>query len=108
MVKKYSLEDYLDGLISESKQADEDEFMLIQNRINKNILKDIESLGDNLVVNDIPPPIEFVFMIYFSLLWDKVARFCDDTQKEKLKDNIKGNFKMVMDNPPILEKVVRH
>ena len=108
MVKKYSLKDYLDGLISESKQADEDEFMIIQNRIHKNILKDIESLEDNLVVNDIPPPIDFVFMIYFSLLWDKVAKFCDDTQQEKLKDNIKGAFEMVMENPPELQKIIRH
>ena len=108
MVKKYNLTDYLDGLGSESKQADETEFMIIQDRINKNILKDIESLGDNLVVNNIPPPIEFVFMIYFSLLWDKVARFCDDTKKEKLKNNIKGTFEMVMENPPELRKIIRH
>ena len=28
MVKKYSLKDYLNGLVSESKQADETEFMI--------------------------------------------------------------------------------
>ena len=108
MVKKYNLTDYLDGLGSESKQADETEFMIIQDRINKNILKDIESLGDNLVVNNMPPPIEFVFMIYFSLLWDKVVRFSKESKAEKLEDNIKGTFEMVMENPPELQKIIRH
>lgn len=108
MVKKYNLTDYLNGLVSESKQADETEFMIIQNRINKNMMSDMESLENNLVANNIPPPIEFIFMIYFSLLWDKVVRFSKESKAEKLEDNIKGTFEMVMENPPELRKIIRH
>ena len=67
--KQYKLSDYFNELMKEEGTEKEDEFLIVQNRIHKNLSKDVMDLINALEANGVPAPKEFVFMIYFTLFW---------------------------------------
>jgi len=94
MKKTYKLTDYLKAM---AKQDDtqEDKFLIVQNRINKNLSKDIIDLLNSLESGGIPAPKDFVFMTYFAMFWNRMMIMYNDTQE---KQDIINIFNSIMHN----------
>ena len=83
--KQYKLSDYFNELMKEEGTEKEDEFLIVQNRIHKNLSKDVMDLINALEANGVPAPKEFVFMIYFTLFWSRMkGMYKDDKEKQDI------------------------
>ena len=94
MKKTYKLTDYLKAMAKQD-DAQEDKFLVIQNRINKNLSKDIIDLLNSLESGGIPAPKDFVFMTYFSMFWNRMMIMYNDAQE---KQDIINMFNSIMHN----------
>lgn len=82
MGKTYKLGDYLEA-ISKKNNKEEDQFIIIQSRIHKNLSKDIIDLLNSLESDGIPAPKDFVFMTYFAMFWNRMmSMYKDDDEKQ--------------------------
>jgi len=83
--KQYKLSDYLNELAKGENTEKEDQFLIVQNRIHKNLSKDVMDLLNSLEANGIPAPKDFVFMTYFALFWSRMkAMYKNDKEKQDI------------------------
>jgi len=87
MGKTYKLSDYLEA-ISKKNNKEEDQFIIIQSRIHKNLSKDIIDLLNSLESDGIPAPKDFVFMTYFAMFWNRMMSMYKDDQEKQAAINL--------------------
>ena len=93
-MKKITIDEYFSELITEENSENEKEFINAQQKLNENITKDVLKLVSTLKAGSINPPRDFVFMVYFRILWARIENFYNG---EDL-DDLKGVFNGIMKN----------
>ena len=84
-MKKITIEEYFESLTSQENAHTEKLFIKAQEKLHDNITKDVSELVKTLTVGDINPPKDFVFMLYFRMLWDRIQKFYGNDELETLK-----------------------
>ena len=82
MPKMYKMNDYLKS-IDKKNNKEEDEFLIAQVKIHKNLSKDIMCLVNSLESDGMPAPKDLVFVTYFAMFWDKMMSMYKDEQEKK-------------------------
>ena len=83
--KQYKLSDYLNELMKGEGTEKEDEFLIVQNRIHKNLSKDVMDLLNALEANGVPVPKDFVFMTNFALFQSRMkAMYKENKEKQDI------------------------
>lgn len=91
-MKKITIEEYFESLTSKENADTEKQFIRAQEKLHDNITKDVRELAKTLTVGTLNPPKDFVFMIYFRMLWDRIQKFYGNDELE----NLKGLFLRIM------------
>jgi len=102
-MKKITIEEYFESLMKNEGSNNELEFIKMQRKIYKTIGEDCNKLARTLETSESKPPTDFVFMIYFRMLWSKIeiAYDFDDKALENLRLLI---TKIMIDNSEIDEQ----
>lgn len=99
-MKKITIDEYFSELITEENSENEKEFIKAQQRLNENISKDVLKLVNTLKAGNINPPRDFVFMVYFRVLWGRIENFYNGEDLDDLKSVFNGIMK---DNDDVAE-----
>lgn len=99
-MKKITIDEYFSELITEENSENEKEFIKAQQRLNENITKDVLKLVNTLKAGSINPPRDFVFMVYFRVLWGRIENFYNGEGLDDLKAVFNGIMK---DNDDVAE-----
>ena len=101
-MKKITIEEYFESLMQQENSEREQQFIDAQENLNKNISADVLKLVKSLTAGNLNPPADFVFMVYFRVLWGRIESFYGD----KDLDDLKGLFKRLMDEGSEIEEQV--
>lgn len=99
-MKKITIDEYFSELITKENSENEKEFIKAQQRLNENISKDVLELVKTLKAGSINPPRDFVFMVYFRVLWGRIENFYNGEGLDDLKAVFNGIMK---DNDDVAE-----